>query len=162
MTNKRYVLKSKKRFNKKRILFILFIIITLFICIKHNIKPVKKMAKEIISFFDFNANYDIIKQDTNSNYKGIGQEKVYNQDGYFTTFTTIEENKKIYKEYKQNGDASWSNNDYWDGTMADNGCGITALSIILSGYGKIYTPEYLRQKYYPTSVMTKILYLKKI
>ena len=29
------------------------------------------------------------------------------------------------------------------------GCGITAMSIILSGYGKNYTPEDLRQKYYP-------------
>ena len=33
--------------------------------------------------------------------------------------------------------------------MSENGCGITVMSIILSGYGKDYTPEYLRQKYYP-------------
>ena len=33
--------------------------------------------------------------------------------------------------------------------MAENGCGITALAIILSGYNKQYTPEDLRQKYYP-------------
>ena len=33
--------------------------------------------------------------------------------------------------------------------MSDNGCGITAISIILSGYNKNYTPEDLRQKYYP-------------
>ncbi len=40
--------------------------------------------------------------------------------------------------------------------MADNGCGITAISIILSGYHFIYTPEYLRQKYYPAMNYSKI------
>ena len=33
--------------------------------------------------------------------------------------------------------------------MAENGCDITVMSIILSGYGKDYTPEDLRQMYYP-------------
>ena len=33
--------------------------------------------------------------------------------------------------------------------MAENGCGITSMSIILSSYGKNYIPEYLRKKYYP-------------
>lgn len=33
--------------------------------------------------------------------------------------------------------------------MTDNGCGITILSTILSGYNKDYTPEDLRKKYYP-------------
>ena len=33
--------------------------------------------------------------------------------------------------------------------MAENGCGITVMSILLSGYGKNYTPEDLREKYYP-------------
>ena len=33
--------------------------------------------------------------------------------------------------------------------MAENGCGITTLSIILSGYNKNYTPEDLRKKYFP-------------
>ena len=127
---------SKKKFkiNYKRIAFILFSIF-IFYFLFTNIK--------------LTNDYEIIKQDKNSNYLGIGQQKVKNKDGYFTTFTTIQENKKTYKEYKQNGEASWSNNEYWDGTMADNGCGITALSVILSGYNKDYTPEDLRQKYYP-------------
>ena len=68
-------------------------------------------------------------------------------DGYFTTFTT--KNNKKYIEYKQNGNSSWSNNSYWGGTMEENGCGITSLAIILSGYNKSYTPEYIRKKYYP-------------
>ncbi len=33
--------------------------------------------------------------------------------------------------------------------MAENGCGITALATILSGYNHKYIPEDLRQKYYP-------------
>ena len=33
--------------------------------------------------------------------------------------------------------------------MAENGCGITVMSILLSGYGKDYTPEDLRKMYYP-------------
>ena len=33
--------------------------------------------------------------------------------------------------------------------MSENGCGITVISIILSGYGKDYTPEDLREMYYP-------------
>ena len=33
--------------------------------------------------------------------------------------------------------------------MENSGCGITAMSVILSGYGKSVTPEDLRNKYYP-------------
>jgi len=33
--------------------------------------------------------------------------------------------------------------------MATDGCGITALAIILSGYGKTITPEDFRERYYP-------------
>ena len=103
----------------------------------------------VIWLFYKNSSYTEIKQNTNKNYSGIGQENIKNKDGYFTTFTTTENYKKTYIEYKQNGNSSWSNNQYWGGTMAENGCGITALAIILSGYNKQYTPEDLRQKYYP-------------
>lgn len=88
-------------------------------------------------------------QPHNSNYPGIGQETVNNKDGYFTTFTTEETHEKKYLEYKQNGPSSWSQHTYWGGTMEENGCGITALSIILSGYNQNYTPEDLRSRYYP-------------
>jgi ABC-type bacteriocin/lantibiotic exporter with double-glycine peptidase domain len=40
--------------------------------------------------------------------------------------------------------------------MTENGCGITALSIIASGYGKDYTPNDFREKYYPHLDTTKI------
>jgi len=80
-----------------------------------------------------------------------GQKLVENQDGYTTTFTTLSpEHQKTYKEYKQNMDsASWTDKSYWGGTMRKNGCGITAMAIIASGYDKNITPEDLRQKYYP-------------
>lgn len=93
------------------------------------------------------SKYKIIKQDKNENYDGIGQVKVENEDGFFTTFTTTD--NKTYKEYKQNGNSSWNSKGYWGGTMSENGCGITAMAIILSGYNKNYSPEDLRKKYYP-------------
>ena len=84
-----------------------------------------------------------------------GQEKVPEKDGYFTTFTSLD-NKK-YIEYKQNCNASWSNNPYWDGTMETDGCGITALSVILSGYTDLEcTPEDLRKMFYPVLDPNKI------
>ncbi len=152
--NKKY---NKKQIKKKIIAFLLFILIV-FGVVKVNTKSIKSVSQNIIKCITNIKliDYPIIKQDLNSNYAGIGQEKVDNKDGYFTTFTTVEENLKIYKEYKQNGNSSWSDNEYWDGTMADNGCGITAISIILSGYDFIYTPEYLRQKYYPSMNYSKI------
>lgn len=97
----------------------------------------------------FSTDYKIIHQNENKKYAGIGQKEVKNEDGYFTTFTTEENHQKTYFEYKQNETASWSKKSYWGGTMQENGCGITALSTILSGYGKNITPEDLRQKYYP-------------
>lgn len=108
----------------------------------------------VIFLLNKNSEYPIIAQSKNKNYDGIGQEKIFRQDGYFTTFTTSD--KKIYKEYKQNGTSSWSEHEYWDGTMSNNGCGITAISIILSGYKQNYTPEDLRQKYFPVMDSEKI------
>lgn len=91
----------------------------------------------------------LLHQTQNANYAGIGQKEVQGKDGYFTTFTTEEKHQKTYLEYKQNGTSSWSHQSYWGGTMAENGCGITALAIILSGYKKDVTPEHLRKEYYP-------------
>ena len=127
----------------KRFFIIIFCVILIIIFINNFYQKINT---------DFNlttSNYKTIKKDINEKYLGKGQEKIENEDGYFTTFTTIEENKKIYKEYKQNGNASWKNNEYWGGKMEDTGCGITVMAIILSGYEKNYTPEDLRKKYYP-------------
>ena len=96
---------------KKLIIFILIIISALFL---------------YTNFFNDNG-YRVIKKDTNSEYLGVGQEKVANKDGYFTTFTTDDNYKKTYKEYKQNGSSSWSNKEYWGSTMAENICQMTLL-----------------------------------
>lgn len=142
---------NKRKLDKKRIvIFILFILIIVYLYINfvNNISIFSDISQKF-NISNFFGDYKVIKKDTNKNYPGIGQEKVKNKDGYFTTFTTEDNYKKTYIEYKQNGDSSWSNNEYWGGTMAENGCGITVMSIILSGYGKDYTPEDLRKMYYP-------------
>ena len=135
---------------KKRIIILLIIILGIYLFFKN--APFSNIFYNLNRFISKVTNtseYTTIKQDGNKNYSGIGQEKVKNKDGYFTTFTTIENHKKTYIEYKQNSDFSWSNNQYWGGTMTENDCGITAIATILSGYNQKYTPEDLRQKYYP-------------
>ncbi len=137
--------KKKKKIKISKIILLLILI---FIIIQFYFQNSNKINKFVINIFSTN-DYKIIKQDKNPNYSGIGQEKSKNTDGYFTTFTTSSKTPKKYIEYKQNGNSSWSQNTYWGGTMEDNGCGITVMSIILSGYDKKYTPEDLRKKYYP-------------
>lgn len=140
--------KRKRKLNvKKFVLALIIVLIVLYLFAKYNFFNIKNNVANINNIFVAHSDYDIIKQDFNSNYSGIGQKDIQGKDGYFTTFTT--KNNKIYKEYKQNGNSSWSNNKYWDNTMETDGCGITAISIILSGYGKNITPEDLRKKYYP-------------
>ena len=133
--------KTKKSFFRKILLVVILIIILN--CIRNNWQNIDNFIHNLSA----SSGYSIIKEDINSKYSGIGQEKIKNKDGYFTTFTT--KSNKTYIEYKQNGDSSWHANSYWGGTMEENGCGITSLSIILSGYNKNYTPESLRKKYYP-------------
>lgn len=101
----------------------------------------------IYTFISNNIHMPNIGDSKNPLYDGKGQVKVSNKDGYSSIFITKE--NKEYIEYKQNGNASWAQKEYWSGTMEENGCGITALSIILSGYGMEVTPETLRQKYKP-------------
>lgn len=152
MNQKRKKKNTNKLNLKKIILFILIVIVVIYFFIRNNhnniINTISNTDPNNLTSSN-NSKYKTIKLDINNNYSGIGQEKVNNKDGYFTTFTTEKSNEKIYKEYKQNGKASWSGNGYWGGSMADNGCGITVMSIILSGYNKDYSPEYLREKYYP-------------
>lgn len=141
--------RNRKLNKKKFIVFILFIIIGTYSVMNYLIH--NNFLNELDKTLNFSniMGYRVIKLDNNSNYSGIGQEKIKNKDGYFTTFTTENNYKKTYKEYKQNGNSSWANNEYWNGSMAENGCGITVMSILLSGYNKNYTPEDLRKKYYP-------------
>lgn len=148
--------KKKRKLNFKKITLFLFLPLLLILSMLYifiNRFNFTKAVFGIINNSSFlnsdNLEYDIIKIDENPNYLGVGQQIVQDKDGYFTTFTTIDENNKSYLEYKQNGDSSWSNNPYWENTMETDGCGITAISIILSGYNRDFTPEKLRSKYYP-------------
>ncbi len=134
---------KKRKLNFKKIFLLIILIFLMFNLYNKYSKKINRFLQNIF----ISSDYKIIKQDTNPNYLGIGQEKISDKDGYFTTFTTNTNIK--YLEYKQNGNSSWSKNSYWGGTMEENGCGITSLSIILSGYNKNYTPEDLRNKYYP-------------
>lgn len=119
--------RKKKTFLSRVIKFIVFLIIFSFIFDK----------------FNFENEGDSV----NKKYDGVGQQIVNNANGYNTIFIT-NKNKK-YIEYKQGGNSSWALNDYWGGTMEENGCGITSLAIIASGYGENVTPEDLRKKYAP-------------
>ena len=142
--------KHKKKLNIRKIT-LLIIFIALIVILVRNISTSDNVEDIInnISFIQNTNGYDVIKQDKNEKYSGKGREKVSNKDGYYTTFTTTAPHKKTYIEYKQNGNASWSKNTYWNDYMENSGCGITAMSVILSGYGKSVTPEDLRNKYYP-------------
>lgn len=143
--------KHKKKLNIKRLLLVIIFIVFIIIFVKNNIfDNHPNLSNKILNILDNSSSeYTIIKQDNNNKYSGAGQEKVSNKDGYYTTFTTNSPYKKTYIEYKQNGNASWSKNTYWNDYMENSGCGITAMSIILSGYEKNATPEDLRNKYYP-------------
>lgn len=144
--------KKKRKLNFKKFIIVCGgIILMLYFYVKNDffITTNEPVISNNVSSQQSNSDYKIIKEDSNTNYSGIGQQKVSNKDGYFTTFTTFGSNKKIYKEFKQNSNSSWSNKEYWGGTMTENGCGITSIAIILSGYGKNYTPDSLRKKYSP-------------
>ena len=65
-----------------------------------------------------------------------------------TTATFDTDGGKRYTEYKQY-DPRWADEKYWGKTMKRKGCGITAMAIVLSGYGKSVTPKDLQEKYYP-------------
>lgn len=140
-------MKHQKKLNKKKV----FLTLCIGVMLLYSLRFIYQNVSEIISLTDIFSQddqsvYSIIKEDQNDNYAGKGQEQVKEQDGYFTTFTT--ENQKVYKEYKQN-DGSWKDYRYWQDNMTESGCGITAMAIILSGYGMVETPNDLRNKYYP-------------
>lgn len=157
--NKKRKLKRKRK--RRRIFFFLLIILI----ISFTLFKKARLRRDIIESANDTLNYYLektgisspykdIKMDTNENYAGVGQEKI-SGEGYFTKFTTVDANKKTFTEYKQNVEP-WKNNEYWSGNMEDYGCGITAMSIVLSGYGQSLTPEDLREKYYPRLDYSKL------
>lgn len=156
-TNRNRKIKLKRKRRKR-----FFLIIILLVCIFFGKNIFKRAYGRLYSLVERSSivklmspsPYTTIKMDENENYSGVGQEKVRG-DGYFTKFTSAGENPRVYIEYKQNIDP-WGQNEYWGGTMKDNGCGITAMAILLSGYGQSLTPEDLRQKYFPRLDYSKL------
>lgn len=59
-------------------------------------------------------------------------------DGYTQVYTSSY--GRTYKEFKQNGPSSYRDKPYGDDTIAAQGCSITSIAIVLSGYGYNYTP----------------------
>lgn len=51
-----------------------------------------------------------------------------------------------YPFYKQDSGASWSENPFAGKTMKSSGCSITAIAIVLKGYGQDVTPETIRSE----------------
>lgn len=146
--------KKKRTLHPFRTIFILLIItICIYLGYTYKVHGNLNNVVQVFSKIDSKVNLKKVKttdQSYSSNNFIKGQISVENQDGYTTTFTTLNsKHQKTYKEFKQNIDSSWVDNSYWGGTMRENGCGITSLSIIASGYGLETTPEDLRKKYYP-------------
>ena len=134
-------MRTNRRKQKKFRRLLLLIIVIIFLA-----SSISTVLGQLTNIPIFGGEYPNIAEKNSRYYSGQGQNKVYNEDGYTTTFKTVD--GKEFKEYKQN-DASWQNNSYWNGTMAEKGCGITSMAIIISGYGKKNTPEDLRQRYQP-------------
>jgi len=121
-----FCLKKRKESKLKfsRILLVLLIVVFLaYVSIRFTIGLIdKNLGKNIASSFSSvlssTPKYEIIKEDINENYAGKRKrESPSEKTGYATTFTTIDKNKKIYLEYKQNGNSSWSQKEYWDNNM---------------------------------------------
>lgn len=166
MKKKKKLSLLQRIYKHKRLYILIFIIILIVVLI--NRRNPNKAKKEVVSAISYAQNK--VSMATNSALNTIsnvasntakskeipGQKKVRNMDGYTTTFTCSNSSyPKEYKEFKQNL-GSWSQNSYWGGTMEENGCGITAISIIASGYGSDATPETLREKYFPHLDTTQI------
>ena len=81
---------KKKKLNIQKILFFILFIISAVYCINRctvNTNINQSLLPNSIN----NSNYKIIKQDTNKNYSGIGQEKINNKD------SKTENNKDVSK-----------------------------------------------------------------
>ena len=73
-------------------------------------------------------------------YSLIGQEVGDDGDGTYVGTYTSKVNERTYKIYRQQ---DYPNTKYGSGTISSKGCGLTSDSIVLSAYGKNYTPKQL-------------------
>ena len=135
--NRTYKSRSKNRKKKTHPFLKIFILVVLCVCVYLGYEYKKNgnlnNVVQVISKINL-TKLNLEEQNYSSNNDLSGKVSVDKKDGYTTIFTTLnEENKKTYKEYKQNlKTASWSEKNYWGGTMRKNGCGITSMAIIAS------------------------------
>ena len=142
--SEKIVNKKRKRFiNKKVVVILLLIVIGAYILVNKYAGLISELNYGAQKSKPLSINVEELSH--NVGYAGVGQKEVKGMDGYDTTFTAVD--GKVYKEYKQVGNASYKNNEYWDGTFEENGCGLAAIATLLSGYGYDYTPEDLRKIY---------------
>lgn len=91
-------------------------------------KKVKNIMKNIFGYIE-----------NNNSYTGNGSITLTSGDGYKNVYTSSF--NKMYKEFKQNSsDASYKDLMYGSRSIARQGCSITAIAIVLSGYGYDVTP----------------------
>ena len=106
--------KKKKRFiNKKVVVVLLLIIVAVYVLINKYSGLISELNYGAQKSKPLSLNVEELSH--NANYAGVGQEEVKGKDGYDTTFTTVD--GKVYKEYKQVGNASYKNNEYCGGTL---------------------------------------------
>lgn len=78
------------------------------------------------------------KEEDKKDKKQKATESSVNGDGYVQLYTSSA--GITYKHFKQ-GEGSYAGNAYWEGTIADNGCGPSSIAILASGLlGDGYTP----------------------
>lgn len=100
---KAYINKNRKVKQKRKRRKIFFLIIIFAICILFGKNIFKRAYGRLYSLVERSgiakiidpSPYTTIKMDANENYSGVGQEKI-SGEGYFTKFTTVDANKKIY------------------------------------------------------------------
>ena len=86
---------KKTPIKKRRCIFFFFVLtFSLYCYLRYYPHFIENLFHSVSLSITGHSKYNIIKKDTNEHYSGIGMEKVKEKDGYFSTFTTEEKNKK--------------------------------------------------------------------
>ena len=93
----------KKLISKKVVVILLLIVVATYILVNKYAGLISELNYGAQKSKPLSINVEELSH--NSNYAGVGQEKVEGMDGYDTTFTAVD--GKVYKEYKQVGNASY-------------------------------------------------------
>lgn len=94
-------MKKKKKLNKIKLFIFLLILCSFPLFYKWITHFNKQSLSNLLNTSD-NSSYEVIKKDKNEKYDGVGMQMAFGKDGYLSTFTTTQNHKKTYLEYKQN------------------------------------------------------------